>query len=188
MGVFFQDPDISKNIFRLPASPAINNTLGAYHPTSGTGSVNSAKIRFGVSEIFARERKRSRSAGNRVIVGEVRKTITVSLSRLMNSACASQIRPRSDSPSLRNARTDGHTDRQTDRQTPLLYIYRYANARERLLPSTHISVTRRSTRRRSRIVAKRDGPVEIASPRRTVASDFSSTACDGPKRDFGGLK
>ena len=86
--------------------------------------------------------------------------------------------------------TNRQTDRQTDRQTPLLYIYRerYANARERLLPSTHMSVTRRSTRRRSRIVAKRGGPVEIASPRRTVASDFVSTACDGPKRDFGGLK
>ena len=34
----------------------------------------------------------------------------------MNSACASQIRPRLDSPSLRNACTDGHTDRQTDRR------------------------------------------------------------------------
>ena len=40
----------------------------------------------------------------------------------MNSACASQIRPRSDSPSLRNARTDGHTDTQTD--TSPLYIYK----------------------------------------------------------------
>ena len=35
----------------------------------------------------------------------------------MNSACASKIRPRSDLPFLRNARTDGHTDRQTDRQS-----------------------------------------------------------------------
>ena len=79
--------------------------------------MNSAEIRFAVSEIFARERKQVRSAGNGVVMGEVRKTITVSLSRLMNSACASQIRPRLDSPSLRNARTDGHTGRQTDRQT-----------------------------------------------------------------------
>ena len=108
----FQDPTISKNIFHFPASPAMNDTLGAYCPTSGTGNVNSAEIRFGVPKIFMRERKRVRSAGNGVVVGEVRKTITVSLSRLMNSACASQIRPRSDSPSLRNARTDGH--RQTD--------------------------------------------------------------------------
>ncbi len=58
--------------------------------------------------------KRVRLAGNGVVMGEVRKAITVSLSRLMNSACASQIRPRSDSPSLRNARTDEQTDRQTD--------------------------------------------------------------------------
>ena len=90
VGVFFQDPDISKNIFRLPASPAINDTLGAYRPTSRMGSLNSAEIQFGVPEIFARERKRARSAGNGVVVGEVRKTITVSLSRLMNLACASQ--------------------------------------------------------------------------------------------------
>ena len=51
-------------------------------------------------------------------------------------------------------------------------------------PHVHMSVTGRSTRRRSRIVAKRGGPVEIASPRRTVASDFASTASDGPRRDF----
>ena len=36
----------------------------------------------------------------------------------MNSACASQIRPRSDSPSLRNA----PTDRQTDRHLSFIYI------------------------------------------------------------------
>ena len=82
--------------------------------------MNSAEIRFGVPEIFAREQKRARSAGNGVVVGEVRKTITVSLSRLMNSVCASQIRPRSDPPSSRDARTYGHTDRQTD--TSPLYI------------------------------------------------------------------
>ena len=46
----------------------------------------------------------------------------------MNSACASEIRPRSDSPSSRDARTYGHTDRQTDRQTHrhLSFIYRQA--------------------------------------------------------------
>ena len=60
------------------------------------------------------------------------------------------------------------------------------NAHFRL--STCLSVTRRSTLRRSRIVAKRDGPVEIASPRRTVASDFASTASDAPRRDLDGLK
>ena len=121
-GRIFQDPDISKNIFCFPALPAINDTLGAYRPTSETGSLNSAEMLFGVLEIFARERKRVRSAGNGVVVGEVTKTITVSLSRLMNSACANQIRPRSDSPSLRNARTDGHTDRQTDRHLSFIYI------------------------------------------------------------------
>ena len=121
VGVFVQDPDISKNIFRFSALPAINDTLRAYRPTSGTGSLNSVEIRCAVPEIFARERKRVRSAGNGVVVGEVRKTTTVSLSTAMNSACASQIRPRSDSPSLRNTPTDG----RTDRQTPLLYIYIY---------------------------------------------------------------
>ena len=40
----------------------------------------------------------------------------------MNSACASEIRPRSDSPSSRDARTYGHTDRQTHRH--LSFIYR----------------------------------------------------------------
>ena len=127
MGVFFQDPDIRKNIFHFPASPAINDTLSVYLPTSGTGSLNSVEIRFAIQEIFARKRKRARSAGNGGGVGEVRKATTVSLSTLMTSACTSQIRPRSDSPFLRNAPTDGHTDTQTDtqthRQTPLLYIY-----------------------------------------------------------------
>ena len=54
VSVFFQDPDTCKNIFRLPASPAVNDTLGAYRPTSGTGSLNSAEIRRAVPEIFAR--------------------------------------------------------------------------------------------------------------------------------------
>ena len=58
--VFFQDPDISKDIFPLPTSPARNDTIGAYRPTSRTGSLNSAEIRCAVPEIFARERKRVR--------------------------------------------------------------------------------------------------------------------------------
>ena len=102
-------------------SPAINDTLSAYRPTLGTSSLNSVEIRRAVPEIFVRERKRVRSAGNGVSVGEVRKTTTVSLSTITNSACASQIRPKSDSPSLRNAPTDRQTDRQTDRH--FLYIY-----------------------------------------------------------------
>ena len=140
VGVFFQDPDISKNIFRLPASPAINDTLSTYRPTSGTGSLNSVEIRCAVPEIFARKRKRERSAGNGVVVGEVSKTTTVSLSRLMNSACASQIRPRSDSPSLRNAHTDGQTDTQTDRHLSFIYIdtLMLGNAHFRLSTCPHV--------------------------------------------------
>ena len=44
VGVFFQDPDISKNIFRFPASHAINDTLSAYRLPSRTGSLNSVEI------------------------------------------------------------------------------------------------------------------------------------------------
>ena len=106
------------NVFRFQSSPAINNTLSAYRPTSGTGSQNSVEIRYAVPEIFARERKRVRSAENCVVVGEVRKTTTMSLSSGMNSTCAIQIRARSDSLFLRNAPTDGHTDTHT----LLLYI------------------------------------------------------------------
>ena len=73
-GRIFSRPGYQQNIFRLPASPAIN---GAYRPTSGTGSLNSAEIRRAVPEIFARERKRARSTGNVVVVGEVRKTTAV---------------------------------------------------------------------------------------------------------------
>ena len=123
VGVFFQDPDIGKTIFRFPASSTINDTIGAYRPTSGTGGLNSVEIRCAVPEIFAREWKRVRSAGNRVVVGEVRKTTIISLLTQMNSACASQIWLRSDSPFLRNALTDGHTDRQTETSAIYIYIY-----------------------------------------------------------------
>ena len=122
MGVFFQDPDNSKNISRFPESPAINYTLSAYRLTSGTGSLNSVEMPCAVPEIFAHERKRVGSAENRVVVGEVRKTTTISLLTPMNSACASKIRLRSDSPFLRNAPTDGHTDRRTDRHLFFMYI------------------------------------------------------------------
>ena len=53
-GRFFQDPDISKNIFRFLASPSINDSLSAYRPTSGTGSLNSMEIRCAVPGIYAR--------------------------------------------------------------------------------------------------------------------------------------
>ena len=95
-------------------TPAPSSSWSAFRSTSGTVSVNSAQIPCAVPEILARERKQVRSAGNGIVVGEVRKTTTVSLSTRMNSACASQTRPRSDSHFLRNAPTDGHTNRQTD--------------------------------------------------------------------------
>ena len=123
VSVFFQHPDISKYIFPFPTSPAIKDTLGAYRPTSGTGSLNSVEIRCAVPETFARERKRVRSAGNRVVVGEVRKTTTISLSTRMNSTCVSQIRPRSDLPFSINAPTNGQAERQTDRQTDTFVLY-----------------------------------------------------------------
>ena len=94
------------------------------HAQRVPSDVGNGQSKFGgdtcaVPEIFARERKPVRSAGNRVVVGEVRKTTTVSLPTRMNSVCASQIGLRSDSPFLRNAPTDG----PTDRQTPLFYVY-----------------------------------------------------------------
>ena len=107
-GRIFSRPGYQQKYLPFPGVDARNRS------TSGTGSLNSVEIRRAVPEIFARERKRVRSAGNGVGVGEVRKATTVSLSTLMNSARASQIRPRSDSPSLRNAPTDRQTDRQTD--------------------------------------------------------------------------
>ena len=76
VGGFYQDPDISKNIFPLPTSPAIIDTLRAYRPKSGTDSLNSVQIRYVITEIFAREKRRVPS-GNRVVAGEVRKTTTV---------------------------------------------------------------------------------------------------------------
>ena len=91
VGVFSR-PGYQENIFRFPASPAINDTLSAYRLTSGTGSLNSTEIRFAVPEIYARELLLARSTGNGVVVGEVRKATTVSLSTLVNSSCASQIR------------------------------------------------------------------------------------------------
>ena len=165
MGVFFQDPDISKNIYRFPASPAINDTLSAYRPTSGTSSLNLAKIRRVVPEIFASERKRARSAGNHIVVGEVRKTTTVSLSTGMNSVCASQIRPRSDLPFLRNARMDGHTDRH------LYFIYidiyisttRPIGSGNLLLYTTSAKKTHfRDTRMHTRMQKRPDEPVHLA--------------------------
>ena len=78
--VMFKDPDIHKNTLLLSTSPAINDTLRAFRPTSGTSSLNSVEIRYAATEMFARERRLLRSPGNRVVVGEVRKTTTISLS------------------------------------------------------------------------------------------------------------
>ncbi len=61
-----------------------------------------------------------RSAGNRVVVEEARKTTTISLSTRMNFIVREPIRLKSDSPFLRNAHTDGHT--QTDRHLCFIYV------------------------------------------------------------------
>ena len=58
----------------------------------------------------------------------------------MNSACASEIRPRSDSPSSRDARTYGHTDRQTDRQTDRHLSFIYIDYEEKAI-SRHCCLT-----------------------------------------------
>ena len=42
--VFFQDPDTSKSILPLSTLPAINDTLRAYCPMSGTGSFSLVEI------------------------------------------------------------------------------------------------------------------------------------------------
>ena len=65
VGVFFHNPDISSNIFPFPTSPAIIATLRAHRPTLGTGSLSSVHIRYAVTEIFARERRRVPSTANR---------------------------------------------------------------------------------------------------------------------------
>ncbi len=62
----FKDPDMSNNIFPFPTSLVINDTLRAYRPTSGTGSFNSVQIRYAVTEIFARERRRIRGGFHRL--------------------------------------------------------------------------------------------------------------------------
>ena len=186
--IFFQDPDIRKNIFCFAASPAINDMLSAYRPTSGTGSLNSVEIRSRSEDICGRAeasaigrkwRRRGRSQEDDHSLTFDRNEFGV---READSAEIGLAVIEKHS----NRRTHRHTARHPDRH--LSFMQYYANARERPLLSVHMSVTRRSTRRRSRIVAKRSGPVKIASPRRTVASDSASTVSDGLRRDFGGLK
>ena len=55
--IVFQDSDISKNIFPFPMLPAVNGTLSAYRPMSGTYSLNLVQIRYVVTEVFAHERR-----------------------------------------------------------------------------------------------------------------------------------
>ena len=117
VGVFFQDLDISKNIFHFPASPCNKRHAQCVPSDVGNGQSKfggdmmrrsrDIRVRAEASAIGRKSRRRRRSQED-------------DHSR-MNSACASQIRLRSDPPFLRNA----PTDRQTDRQTPLLYIYRF---------------------------------------------------------------
>ena len=186
--LFFQDPDIRKNIFCFPASPAINDTLSAYRPTSGTGSLYLVEIRSRSADICGRAeasaigrkwRRRGRSQEDDHSLTFDRNEFGV---READSAEIGLAVFEKHS----NRRTHRHTARHTDRH--LSFLQYYANARERPLLSVHMSVTRRSTRRRSRIVAKRSGPVKIASPRQTVALDSASTVFDGLRRDFGRLK
>ena len=65
----FQDLDIRKTVFTFPMSPAMNDTLRAYHPTLGTCGLNLVQIRLTITEIFTSERSGS-------VVGEVWKTTT----------------------------------------------------------------------------------------------------------------
>ena len=91
------------------------------HARRVPSDVGNGQFEFGGDTIRRSGDIRARAEASAIggVVGEVRrKTTTVSLSTRMDVACASQIQPRSESPILRNAGTDGH------RQTSLLYIYR----------------------------------------------------------------
>ena len=125
VGVVFQDPDISKNIFPFPGV-ACNKR----HTQPVPSTVGNGQSEFGGDSIRRSGdiRTRVQLAGNVGVVEEVRTTTTVSLSTLINSACTSQIRPRSDSPSLRNAPTDEHTHTHTHTHTHIyIYIYIYVD-------------------------------------------------------------
>ena len=117
VGIFFQDPHISKNIFRFPASPAINDTLSTYRPMSGTGSLNSVEIRCAVPEIFACKRKRVRSCRR----GRSQKDDHI-LTFDPNEFGVHE----PNSAEIGLAVFEKRSYRRTRRQTPLLYIYRQA--------------------------------------------------------------
>ena len=116
VGVFFQDTDISKNIFRFPASLAINDTLSAYHPTLGTGSLNLVEIQCAVPEIFTRERKQVRSH-------RCRRSQEDDHSLTFDPNEFGVRKPNSAEIGL--AVLEKRSNRRTHRQTPLLYIYRF---------------------------------------------------------------
>ena len=70
VGEFSQDPDILKNILPSSTSPAINDTLHAYCPKFRNGSFDGDPTRALRSiDVFAREWRRVRWAGNRVVLG-----------------------------------------------------------------------------------------------------------------------
>ena len=118
-GVILKDPDMRKEVFHFPT---IIDTLRAYRPTSGTGSLNSVETRSAVTEIFARERRRVPLEGNRVVAGDLQKTTTVSLSNSMDSACASKIGGAA-TPCFEDTRVHGHT--HTHRNT-FFFSFRYS--------------------------------------------------------------
>ena len=116
VGAFFQDPDMSKNIFRFPVSPKINDTRSAYRTTSGTGSLNLVEIGCAVPEIFVRERKRvpSRRRGRS-------QEDDHSLTFDANEFGVREL----TSAEIGLAVFEKSSNRQTHGQTPLLYIYIY---------------------------------------------------------------
>ena len=93
----------------------VPQTLSAYRPTSGTGSLNSVEIRCTVSEIFARERKQVRSR-RRGRSQEDDHSLT------FDSNEFGVREPNSAETGL--AVFEKRSNRRTHRPTPLLYIYR----------------------------------------------------------------
>ena len=152
-GRIFQNPDISKNIFRFPASPAINDTLSTYRPTSGIGSLNSAEIQCAISEIFTCERKRVRSVGKWRHRGRSQED-DHSLTFDPNEFGVREPNSAEIGLAVFEKRSYGRTHRQTDRQTPLLYIYRLTDRQTNRQKQTDIMQVRSYPCVQSHIILK----------------------------------
>ena len=128
----------------LPFPGVARNKLHAWRVPSDVGNGQSEfggdtichsgdiRARAEASEIGGKWRRRGRSQeGHHGLTFEINEFGV----REPNSA-------RSDSPSLRNARTDKHTDRQTDRQTDrhLSFKYIYTSSNARLRPGDNTPV------------------------------------------------